>query len=158
MTRTTLLAAAAALALLATPAVAQTSAPGGATRPGTSSLGATPTPAQAKPKPDPLHQEDVSEIKGAAVYGSDGKKIGDVSTLLMRASTHTIDRLVVGAGGVLGVGAHEVALPLDQFHWDGQKGGFVINQTEAQLKSMPSWSGAGGIMSGSSTPPADTRH
>ncbi len=156
MMRTTLLAAAAALALLSAPAIAQTTAPGGAA-PGTGGLGAAPRAVQTRPAPDPLQQEDVSEIKGAAVYGSDGKKIGDVSYVLMQPSTHAIDRLVVGAGGVLGVGAHEVALPLSEFHWNAQKDGFVINQTEAQLKSMPSWSGVGGVMSGSSTPPANTR-
>lgn len=154
MTRTSLIAAVASLALLATPALAQTGAPGGAPQ-GGGGLGAAPSATQTRPKPDPLRQEDVSQIKGAAVYGSDGKKIGEVSTALMRPETHTLDRLVVGAGGVLGVGAHDVALPLSQFHWDVQKGGFVVNQTEAQLKAMPGWSGSGGIFSGTSTPPRD---
>lgn len=150
MTRTSMIAASAFLALLAPPAFAQNTAPGG--------VGAAPSATQTRATPDPLRQEDVSQIKGAAVYGADGKKIGDVSTVLMRPDTHTIERLVVGAGGVLGVGAHDVALPLSQFHWDAQKGGFVINQSEAQLKAMPSWKGAGGILSGSSAPPGSTRH
>jgi sporulation protein YlmC with PRC-barrel domain len=158
MMRGSVIAAVASLALLATPALAQTTAaPGGAAPGGNSSLGSTPPPAAtARPKPDPMHQEDVSEITGAAVYGSDGKKIGSIATVLMRPDTRTIERFVVGAGGVLGVGAHDVALPVSQFHWDAQKGGFVIADTEAQLKAMPAWNGSGGTMSGSSTPPADT--
>jgi sporulation protein YlmC with PRC-barrel domain len=157
MMRTSLLAAAASLALLAAPAFAQTNTQGGAS-PGTRGLGGSPSATQTRLKPDPLQQADISEIKGATVYGSDGSKIGDVSTVLMRPETHTIDQFVVAAGGVLGVGAHDVALPLDAFHWDAKKGGFVINHTEAQLKSMPSWNESGGAMSGSSTPPTGTSH
>jgi sporulation protein YlmC with PRC-barrel domain len=156
MMRTSLLAAAASLAMLAAPAFAQTNTagPGGAA-PHTGGLGASPPVTQTQPKPDPLQQADVSQIKGATVYGSDGKKIGDVSTVLMRPQTHAIERLVVASGGVLGIGAHDVALPLNEFHWNAQKGGFVIGQTEAQLKAMPAWN-TGGAMSGSSTPPAGT--
>jgi len=154
MTRITLMATAASLALLAMPALAQnTMAPGGAARtPG------TPSATMAQPKPDPMKQEDVSEIKGASVYGSDGKKIGSVSTVLMKPENREIDRLVVGVGGVLGVGAHDVALPISDFHWDAQKGGFTVNRTEADLKSMPSWESSGSAsLSGSSVPPA-TEH
>src|SRR5690242_16109464 len=93
-----LLIAASALALLAAPALAQTGSP------------SPSTTAQATSKADPLKQEDVSQIKGAAVYGSDDKKIGSVSTVLMKPDSKAIDRLVVGAGGVLGVGARDVAL------------------------------------------------
>jgi hypothetical protein len=102
-----------------------------------------------------LKQEDVSQITGAAVYGGDNKKIGSIATVLMRPDSHEIDRLVVGAGGVLGVGAHQVALPVDQFRWDSEKGGFKIAKTEADLKAMPAWVAAGADrgMSGSSTPP-----
>jgi PRC-barrel domain protein len=102
-----------------------------------------------------LKQEDVSQIKGATVYGGDNKKIGSIATVLMRPDSHQIDRLVVGAGGVLGVGAHDVALPVDQFRWDSATGGFKIKKTEADLKAMPVWvaSGADKGMNGSSAPP-----
>jgi sporulation protein YlmC with PRC-barrel domain len=155
--RTSLIAAVSALALLAGPALAQTTSPGGAARPG----GGTPpaaTPAP-KPMPDPLKQEDVSQIKGSAVYGSDDKKIGSVSTVLMKPDSKQIDRFVVIAGGVLGVGGRDVALPEGEFKWDASKGGFKISQTEDQLKSMPEWKAAGSETStstGSSAPPSTT--
>ncbi len=154
MTRTSLMAAAATLALLAAPALAQTTSPGGAA-PGPGSI-ASPAVAPPRPAPNPLMQSDVSQIKGSAVYGSDGKKIGSVSTALMTPDSHKIDRLVVGAGGVLGVGAHEVSLPISDFHWDAQKGGFTLTRTEAELKSLPAWNGGDDHMSGSSVPPAAT--
>ena len=150
--RTSLIAAVSALALLAGPALAQTTSPGGA-RPSTSA----PPAAAPKPLPDPMKQEDVSQIKGSAVYGSDDKKIGSVSTVLMKPDSKQIDRFVVTEGGVLGVGGRDVALPADDFKWDAAKGGFKIAKTEDQLKSMPEWKAPGSQTStGSSTPPVTT--
>jgi hypothetical protein len=148
MMRTTWISAASVLALLAGPALGQTT---GAPRDLSSPAPTTTTRAQ----PDPLKQEDVSQIKGAVVYGGDNKKIGSIATVLMRPDSHQIDRLVVGAGGMLGVGAHDVALPVNQFSWDSARGGFKINKTEADLKAMPVWvaTGADKGMNGSSAPP-----
>jgi hypothetical protein len=146
--RTTWIPVASVLALLAGPALAQTT--------GVPRDPSTPAPTAAKQAQlDPLKQEDVSQIKGAAVYGGDNKKIGSITTVLMRPDSHQIDRLVVGAGGVLGVGAHDVALPINQFSWDSAMGGFKIAKTEADLKTMPVWvaSGAAKGMSGSTAPP-----
>jgi len=152
--RTSLIAAVSALALLAGPALAQTTSPGGAARPAGNPPAAVPAP---KPMPDPLKQEDVSQIKGSAVYGSDDKKIGSVSTVLMKPDSKQIDRFVVTQGGVLGVGGRDVALPADDFKWDTAKGGFKIAKTEGQLKSMPEWKAPDSETStGSSTPPATT--
>lgn len=89
--------------------------------------------------PNPLSMEDVSKIEGASVYDSNDKKVGSVSTVLMRPSSKTIDRLVVGEGGVLGIGSHRVALPIDAFSWDPDKGAFRIAKTADDLKSMPEW-------------------
>ena len=101
--------------------------------------------------------EDVSKITGSSVYGSDDKKIGSVSTVLMKPDSKQIDRFVVTEGGVLGVGGRDVALPADEFKWDASKGGFKIAKTEDQLKSMPEWKAAGSQTStGSSTPPSTT--
>lgn len=153
MTRTTWIAAASALALLAAPALSQTT-PGGGTPRSPGGLGTPPAAAQKQPQPDPMKQEDVSQIKGAAVYGSDDKKIGSVSTVLMKPDSKQIDRLVVGAGGVLGVGAHDVALPVDEFHWDADKGGFKISKTEADLKAMTAWEPPGAASASGTSMPA----
>jgi PRC-barrel domain len=155
--RRNLLVAASALSLFAAPALAQTTSPGASTTPRSSGAGTNaPAAAQTTPKADPLKQEDVSQIKGAAVYGSDDKKIGTVSAVLKKPSGFDIDRLVVATGGVLGVGARDVALPIDQFQWDANKGGFKVSKTEDELKKMPEWksaSGTGASGSGSTTPP-----
>lgn len=91
------------------------------------------------PMKDPLSSEDVSQIDGVSVAGSDGSSIGKISTVLMNPSTKRIDRLVVAEGGVLGVGAHNVALPIDAFRWDAQNHNFVVQKTADDLKAMPEW-------------------
>jgi len=148
--------AAGIFALTASSAFAQMSGPGTAT-PRTGPSTAAPAAAPKAPAANPLKDEDVSALSGADVYGADGKKIGSISTALMKPDTKTIDRLVVSSGGVLGVGAHRVALPIDQFKWDGEKDGFVIAKSADDLKSMAEWqdparASTSGV--GSSTPPA----
>ena len=100
---------------------------------GAASASATTITAQ---KPDQLL---VSNLKGVDVMGSDDKKVGDITTELMNPSSRTIDRLVVSVGGVLGVGGHHVALPVNDFQWDGQRGGFKIAKTADDLKAMTQW-------------------
>jgi sporulation protein YlmC with PRC-barrel domain len=140
--RTLALATASAMALMSAATFAQTSPPAQPTgvvpvRP----MGITPTirpAAQQAPKPNPLDQADVSKIMGTAVYGSDGEDIGSVSTVLMKRDKK-VDRLVVHAGGVLGVGGRHVALPLDQFSWNVQKGVLTISKTAKDLDQMAEW-------------------
>jgi sporulation protein YlmC with PRC-barrel domain len=88
---------------------------------------------------NPLSSEDISQIEGSSVVASDGSSIGKVSTVLMDPSSKKVDRLVVAEGGVLGVGAHKVALPVDAFHWDAQKHEFTIQKSADDLKAMPEW-------------------
>ena len=146
--RQTPLAAVAVLALLAGGASAQTTPPRNPTPAPTATQAPAPTPAV-----NPLTKEAISDIEGTAVYGSDNDKIGHVSDVLMDPQTKKLDRLVVASGGLLGVGGHRVALPIDQFKWDADKGAFKIETTTAQLKSMPQWIDGETTATGSSTAP-----
>jgi sporulation protein YlmC with PRC-barrel domain len=141
--RANLIIAVSALGLLAGPAFAQTATPApGGTMPRTTAPGApvgAPMAAPRIPMLDPLTQEDTSQIKGSVVYGSDDKRIGSVSAVLMKPDSKTLDRLVVSEGGVLGVGSHRVALPIDDFKWDGDRDAFKIGETTDELKAMPAW-------------------
>ena len=157
--RTTLIVAASALALFVAPALAQQSpapatvpggpAAGGATGTG---AGAVPAPPPKLPAPNPLAQEDTSRLKGKEVYGSEDKKLGDVETALMKPDSKTIDRLVLRYGGMLGLGGHAVALPIDAFSWDGERGAFRIARTEGELRSMPEWKPPAAASAGSGAP------
>jgi hypothetical protein len=131
------IAAVAALALMTGAASAQMSTtPSSPARPAPS---ATTAPMPKETAINPLKQEDVSKIEGTTVHGSDDGKIGHVSTALMDPGSKKIDRLVVTAGGVLGVGGHRVAIPVEQFSWDADKGAFKLGTTVAELKQMPEW-------------------
>ena len=133
--RTTIpIAAFSAFALFAAVSSAQTTAP-------TSPRAATPAPAAARPAPapNPLKSEDVSYLTGNSVYGSDDNKLGHVSNVLMNPDSKAIDRLVVTSGGVLGVGSHRVALPVNDFSWDADKGAFKLSRTAEQIKAAPEW-------------------
>ena len=149
--RTTPLAAAAALAILTSAASAQTADSTNPPRP--LSPGITAAPAQRQPTPNPLAQQDISNIEGTSVYGSDDKKIGSVQRVLMDPQSKKIDRLVINSGGVLGVGGHRVAIPVDQFSWDADKSAFKLPTTVASLKSMPEWVEGAETATGSSRPP-----
>ena len=144
------IAAVAALALMTGVASAQSTSPSSPARP---APGATAAPVQKEAAINPLSQEDVSKIEGTTVYGSDDGKIGHVSTALMDPSSKKIDRLVVTAGGVLGVGGHRVAIPVEQFSWDADRGTFKLNTTVAELKQMPEWVEGQQTMTGSSLSP-----
>ena len=112
-------------------APSRTAAPPSSNAPSSSSSSA--------PMKDPLSSEDISQIDGSSVVASDGTNVGKVSTVLMDPASKKVDRLVVAEGGVLGVGAHKVALPVDSFHWDAQKHQFTIQKTADDLKAMPEW-------------------
>jgi sporulation protein YlmC with PRC-barrel domain len=98
-----------------------------------------PSSSSSTPMKDPLSSEDLAQIDGSSVVASDGTSIGKVSTVLMDPASKKVDRLVVAEGGVLGVGSHKVALPVDAFHWDAQKHEFTIQKTADDLKAMPEW-------------------
>jgi sporulation protein YlmC with PRC-barrel domain len=148
------IAAVAALALMAGAASAQTTNTMNSPRPAPGA--ATTAPMHKEAAINPLNQEDVSKIEGTAVYGNDDGKIGHVSTVLMDPSSKKIDRLVVIAGGVLGVGGHRVAIPVEQFSWDADKDAFKLGTTVAELKQMPEWvEGGQQTATGSSIPPRD---
>jgi sporulation protein YlmC with PRC-barrel domain len=55
-----------------------------------------------------------SKLKGTPVMGSDDQKIGDVSDILFDKMGH-VKAYIVSVGGILGIGAKEVALEQSAF-------------------------------------------
>jgi sporulation protein YlmC with PRC-barrel domain len=89
-------------ALVAGPAMAQsnqtTNAPGGSGQ------------FITQEKPD---QWRMSQLKGLNVYNPNNEKIGDINELLVDSSGR-IEGVVIGVGGFLGMGEHDVAIPFSQ--------------------------------------------
>ena len=103
--------AAVAAALLSTTALAQSNPPAGsmsapsATRPMDSS--AVQTHAQGW---------RASKLIGVNVYNANNEKIGDINELITNSSGQ-IQTVVIGVGGFLGMGEHNVGLKFDQVKW-----------------------------------------
>jgi hypothetical protein len=75
------------------------------------------------------------KILGKAVYNDKNEKIGVVDDLIV-APDRSISYAIIGAGGFLGMGKHDVAIPVGQFKED--KGWIVLaGATKDALKAMP---------------------
>jgi len=107
----------------------------------------TPTPADPAPMTDkaaPVHAADgflATKLIGENVYNGtndDAEKIGDVNDLVI-GPTGTVDQIVVGVGGFLGIGEKNVSLAYDEINWAERDGDrwIVVNATKDQLKAQP---------------------
>ena len=88
-----------------------------------------------------------SKLKGVAAYNNNNEKIGDIEELIIGASGK-VDAVVIGVGGFLGMGEHQVAVPftdlqfMDRNHRDmGQRmtgsGTNAIGSTTTVPSSTP---------------------
>ena len=75
------------------------------------------------------------KIMGKAVYNDKNEKIGTVDDLIITPDK-SVSYAIIGAGGFLGMGKHDVAIPVSQFKED--KGRIVLaGATKDALKAMP---------------------
>jgi sporulation protein YlmC with PRC-barrel domain len=75
------------------------------------------------------------KIMGKAVYNEKNEKIGTVDDLII-TTDKSVSYAIIGAGGFLGMGKHDVAIPVSQFKED--KGRIVLaGATKDALKAMP---------------------
>jgi sporulation protein YlmC with PRC-barrel domain len=77
---------------------------------------------------------NVKKLKGMDIVGSDGKKIGEIDKVLADSSNQP-KAVTVDAGGFLGIGGHEVILPLDQLQKSTDKD-FKISMTKEQVEKL----------------------
>lgn len=137
------------VAMLATAAMAQTSAP---TPP--SSAPAAPTATQSSasaPAETNLAGQGkwrTSKLIGVDVYGPDDKKVGDVTEVIVD-KTGKVEMVTIGVGGFLGIGSKDVAVPFDQVTWSDQP---IAPPAPAPAPSGSAGSTGGGMAS----PPAAT--
>jgi sporulation protein YlmC with PRC-barrel domain len=75
------------------------------------------------------------KILGKAVYNDKNEKIGAVDDLIITPDK-SVSYAIIGAGGFLGMGKHDVAIPVGQLKED--KGKIVLaGATKDALKAMP---------------------
>lgn len=76
-------------------------------------------------------------LLGKTVYNDAGEKIGEVEDLII-APDKTVSYLIVGAGGFIGIGRHDVAIPATRIL--EQDGRLVMpGATKDVVKSMPAF-------------------
>jgi sporulation protein YlmC with PRC-barrel domain len=77
------------------------------------------------------------QVLGQAVFNDKNERIGAVDDIVI-APDKAISYAIIGAGGFLGVGRHDVAIPVSQLtQVDGK---FVLaGATREALKAMPSF-------------------
>ena len=161
--RKTLMAAASAVALLAVPALAQTTTqpPADKTAPATTAPAAA-APATTVPEgQQQLPESHIlgSDLIGASVTNANGESVGKTSDVLVAKDSRTVDAVVVDVGGFLGIGSKSVAIPLDQLTIGPRPDeGVKVAMTKEQLEALPAFEGrkaeappAAGTMGGGST-------
>jgi len=60
-----------------------------------------------------------SKLEGMDVYNNGNEKIGDISELILDQSGR-VEAVVIGVGGFLGLGEHNVAVPFEQIRWSSE--------------------------------------
>jgi hypothetical protein len=146
----------AAAALLTAGAVAQTPPKDSKTMPQTQSQTPPATPSSPSTSASTTQQTPNqwrgSQLIGLDVYNSANENIGDINDVIL-GKDGKIELIVVGVGGWLGMGEHDVALRWDQVSFSDQppKGGdakaeqgekpdhAMVNMSKDQLKALPAY-------------------
>ena len=75
------------------------------------------------------------QILGEGVYNNIGEKVGEINDLIVTPNK-ALSYAIVGVGGFLGVGEHEIAVPVGKFKQE--KGKIVLRgATKEALKAAP---------------------
>lgn len=145
----------AAAALLTAGAFAQTPPKDNKTVPQTQTMPSAPS-TSASATQQQANQWRGSQLIGLDVYNDKDENIGDINDVIL-GKDGKIELIVVGVGGWLGMGQHDVALRWEQVRFSEQprKGDganaeagekpdhAMVNMTKDQLKAMPAFKYAG---------------
>jgi sporulation protein YlmC with PRC-barrel domain len=74
------------------------------------------------------------QVLGKEIYNEQGEMVGKIDDLILTKKVVTY--AIVGAGGFLGLGRHDVAIPADRFVRDNER--IVLpDATKEALRAMP---------------------
>lgn len=111
------------------------------------------TPSQAAAPIAAAGEWRASKLVGVNVYNEQNEKVGDISELIVD-SDGRVNGAVIGVGGFLGMGEHDVLVPMNKLKFANKAGKTtggqtsetkkewypdraVLNATKDQLKAMP---------------------
>src|SRR3954453_13736096 len=146
-----------ATALMAAPALAQTSGTTPATPRGSS---ASPRAAGASHSGQFMthpqaNQWRASKLVGVNIYGADHQKIGDVNDVLVDHQGKA-EAVVIGVGGFLGIGEKDVAVPFSAIQWRENRDDLQTASTNRPAGAGGAGTGAGGASGTTATTGAGT--
>jgi sporulation protein YlmC with PRC-barrel domain len=135
----TMLATASLVALMAVPAFAQTTtAPESTTTPPAAQQEMAPAPAQTTADSG---QMSASDLLNKSVRNANNDSIGDINDIRID-SDGKIAAVIVGAGGFLGMGEKNVALPFEELSFQHDSDGNLVvmsKVTKESLQAAPEW-------------------
>ena len=96
----------------------------------------TGTEVKTEAEADAQDAIDAAGLMGDTVENSAGEDLGDIETLVV-ADDGSIEHVVIGVGGFLGIGEKEVALPWDRFTVVPGENKLVADVSREELEAMP---------------------
>lgn len=81
---------------------------------------------------------NAKDLSGMDVYGTDGKKIGDVKKVL-GDNSNSIKAVTMDVGGFLGIGAREVVLPIDKVQKGTEKDRLQVSMSKEDIQNLKQW-------------------
>jgi sporulation protein YlmC with PRC-barrel domain len=90
------------------------------------------------PQGSQLPSMRADDLKGKKVVNDTGDEIGTVDSIVRDKKTHAVDA-VVSEGGILGIGGHKVAIPLQDMGTRGNDLLAPAGTTKDKIESMPSY-------------------
>lgn len=90
----------------------------------------------------PMLNVSKKDLTGMDIYGSDGKKIGDVDKVLADSS-NSIKAVTADVGGFLGIGAREVVIPIEKLQKGSEKDRLQVSMTKDEIQKLSNWEDPG---------------
>lgn len=81
--------------------------------------------------------KDVENLKGKKVMEANGKKIGEVNSMLVDIQSGKVKYIMLTSGGVFGVGGEDYLIPWQALRSESDQQGFQVNLTSEELKDAP---------------------
>ena len=90
----------------------------------------TTSPSAAAAPVSASGQWRASKLVGVNIYNEQNEKIGDVSDVILDSSGK-VAGVVVGVGGFLGMGEHDVLMPMDKIKFSNESGKTTTGSTSS---------------------------
>ena len=121
--------------------------------------GASTDAPSAKLAPTSMGEHRASNVMNVSVKNATGESVGSVNDLLLD-SGGKITHVIVGVGGFLGIGEHNVALKFDQVQLGRDSNNRLIavaKVSKESLQTAPEWKDPSAASSQTSSPPTKPR-